>query len=97
MARAKSKFDQASDSTRLFFEECVEETSPYDDIDRTDLYNSYKNWCATNRINPVRPHQLYNAVFEIFRAESRKTNGRRVLRGLRLVSSDDESSRIRAA
>ena len=97
MVRAKNEFDQASDSTRLFLEECVEESSPYDEINRTDLYNSYKDWCETNRFRPVRPHQLYEAVFEIFRVETHKTNGIRVLQGLRLVSNDAESSQIRAA
>ncbi len=97
MVAAKNEFDQASDSTRLFLQECVEETSPYDKIDRADLYAAYKDWCAANRFRPVRPHQLYNAVWDIFRVETRKTNGRRVLHGLRLASEDAESTRIRAA
>ena len=86
MARAKEEFDQASDSTRLFLEERVEESSPYDEIKRADLYNAYKDWCAINRFRPVRPHHLYNSVWEIFRVKTHKTNGRRVLQGLRLVS-----------
>ena len=91
MARAKDEFDQASDSTRLFLEERVEESSPYDEIKRADLYNAYKDWCAINRFRPVRPHHLYNSVWEIFRVKTHKTNGRRVLQGLRLVSEDTDS------
>ena len=91
MARAKEEFDQASDSTRLFLEERVEESSPYDEIKRADLYNAYKDWCAINRFRPVRPHHLYNSVWEIFRVKTHKTNGRRVLQGLRLVSEDTDS------
>ena len=97
MASAKNEFDQASDSTRLFLEECVEESSPYDEVNRTDLYNSYKDWCEINRFRPVRPHQLYKSVWDIFRIETHKTNGLRVLQGLRLVSNDAESPQIRAA
>ena len=86
MARAKDDFDQASDSTRLFLAECVEECSPYDEIARTELYNAYKDWCALNRLNPVSAHRLYNSVWEIFRIKTHKRHGRRVLQGLQLVS-----------
>ena len=86
MARAKDEFDQASDSTRLFLEERVEECSPYDEIDRTDLYAAYKDWCASNRLNPVGAHRLYTSVWEIFRVETLKRRDRRVLQGLQLVS-----------
>ena len=85
MARAKDEFDQASDSTRLFLEECVEECSPYDEINRTELYNSYKDWCALNRLNPVGAHRLYTSVHDIFRIDTHNTNGRRVFKGIQLV------------
>ena len=86
MARAKDEFDQASDSTRLFLEERVEECSPYDEIDRTELYDAYKDWCASNRLNPVGAHRLYTSVWEIFRVGTLKRRDRRVLQGLQLVS-----------
>ena len=85
MAASKNKFDQASDSTRLFLEECVEESSPYDEINRTDLYNSYKDWCATNRLNPVGAHRLYTSVHDIFRIDTHNSHGRRLLKGIQLI------------
>ena len=91
MARAKEEFDQASDSTRLFLKERVEECSPYKEMNRTELYNAYKDWCALNRLNPVSAHRLYSSVWEIFRVETHKRHGRRVLCGLQLVSEDTES------
>ena len=92
MARAKDEFDQASDSTRLFLEERVEECSPYDEIDRTDLYNAYKDWCIFNRISPVGPHRLYKSVWDIFRVDTHKRRDRRVLQGLQFVKEDSEST-----
>ena len=86
MARAKEEFDQASDSTRLFLKERVEECSPYDEIDRTVLYSAYKDWCVFNRINPVSPQRLYKSVWEIFRVTTQKRHRSRVLQGLQLVS-----------
>ena len=97
MARAKDDFDQASDSTRLFLEECVEESSPYDEINRTELYGAYKDWCVFNRLSPVRAHDLYNSVWEIFRIKTHKTNGRRILQGIQLVKEDADPPQIRAS
>ena len=91
MARAKEEFDQASDSTRLFLKERVEECSPYDEIDRTVLYGAYKDWCVFNRINPVSPQRLYKSVWEIFRVTTQKRHRSRVLQGLQLVSEDAEA------
>ena len=88
MARAKDEFDQASDSTRLFLEECVEESSPYDEIDRTVLYSAYKDWCVFNRINPVSPQRLYKSVWDIFRIKTHKRTDRRVLQGIQLIKED---------
>ena len=85
MVAAKDQFDQASDSTRLFLEECVEESSPYDEINRTDLYNSYKDWCAINRLTPVSAHRLYTSVRDIFRIDTHNTNGRRLFKGIQIV------------
>ena len=88
MASAKNEFDQASDSTRLFLEECVEESSPYDEVNRTELYNSYKDWCVFNRINPVSPQRLYKSVWDIFRIKTHKRTDRRVLQGIQLIKED---------
>ena len=86
MVRAKDGFDQESDSTRAFLEECVEECSPYDEIDRTVLYAAYKDWCVFNRINPVSARRLYKSVWEIFRVDTHNTNGRRLFRGIQLIA-----------
>ena len=85
MAAAKEGFDQESDSIRLFLEERVEESSPYDEIDRTDLYAAYKGWCALNRVNPVSARRLYGSIWEIFRVETQKSHGRRLFRGIQLT------------
>ena len=73
MARAKDGFDQESDSTRLFLKECVEESSPYEEIDRTVLYAAYKDWCVFNRNNPVSARRLYKSVWEIFRVKMNRS------------------------
>ena len=96
MAAAKEEFDQASDSTRLFLRERVEECSPYEEIDRTELYNAYKDWCVFNRITPVSARRLYNSVWEIFRVKMNRSNGRRVLRGLQLVDETTPTDADRA-
>ena len=91
MVRAKDGFDQESDSTRLFLKECVEESSPYEEIDRTVLYAAYKDWCVFNRVSPVSARRLYKSVWEIFRVDTHKSHRRRVLQGLKLVSEDAEA------
>ena len=96
MVRAKDGFDQESDSTRLFLEERVEECSPYDEIDRTEVYAAYKDWCVFNRTNPVSPHRLYKSVWEIFRVKMNRSNGRRVLRGLQIVDETTPTDADRA-
>ena len=96
MVRAKDGFDQESDSTRLFLEERVEECSPYDEIDRTEVYAAYKDWCVFNRTNPVSPRRLYKSVWEIFRVKMNRSNGRRVLRGLQIVDETTPTDADRA-
>ena len=91
MARAKQGFDQESDSTRLFLKECVEECSPYEEIDRTVLYGAYKDWCVFNRNNPVSARRLYKSVWEIFRVDTHKRRDRRVFQCLKLVSENANS------
>ena len=92
MARAKDEFDQASDSTRLFLKERVEECSPYEEIDRTDLYAAYKDWCALNRLNPVSAHRLYNSVWDIFRVKTHKRQRTQAVQGHQFVSEDAEAT-----
>ena len=85
MVRAKDGFDQESDSTRLFLKERVEESSPYDEIDRTVLYGAYKDWCVFNRINPVSARRLYKSVWEIFRIDTHNSHGRHLFKGIQLI------------
>ena len=90
MARAKQGFDQESDSTRLFLQEHVEQSS-YDEINRTKLYGDYRDWCAINRVNPVSARRLYKSVWDIFRVETHKRRDCRVFQGLKLVSEDADA------
>ena len=60
-------------------------------LDRTELYAAYKDWCLLNRINPVGAHRLYKFVWEIFRVETRNTNGRRLFRGIQLVTETTQA------
>ena len=85
MARAKDEFDQASDSTRLFLKERVEECSPYEEIDRTDLYAAYKDWCVFNRFTPDSARRLYSSIWDVFRVKTDKSNGRRLFKSIRLL------------
>ena len=96
MVQAKDWFDQESDSTRLFLKECVEECSPYDEIDRTVLYGAYKDWCVFNHLTPVSARRLYSSIWEIFRVKMNRSNGRRVLRGLQLVDETTPTDADRA-
>ena len=91
MARAKHEFDQASDSTRLFLDECVEESSPYDEIDRTELYAAYKDWCVFNRFSPESARRFYGSIWDIFRIKTDRSHGRRLFKGIRLVDETPET------
>ena len=91
MVAARQGFERDSDSTRLFLEERVEESSPYDEIDRTDLYAAHKDWCALNRVNPVSARRLYKSVWDIFRIKTDRSHGRRLFKGIRLVDETPES------
>ena len=51
----------------------------------TQLYNAYKDWCASNRLNPLSARRLYSSVWEILRVNTHKTHGRRVLRGIQII------------
>ena len=91
MVRAKHEFDQASDSTRLFLDECVEESSPYDEIDRTELYAAYKDWCVFNRFSPESARRFYGSIWDIFRIKTDRSHGRRLFKGIRLVDETPET------
>ena len=51
----------------------------------TELYNAYKDWCISNRLSPISARRFYNSVWETFRAEMHRTNGRGLFRGIRLI------------
>ena len=89
MAAAKEEFDQASDSTRLFLRERVEECSPYDEIDRTEVYSAYKDWCVFNRINPVSARRLYSSIWDVFRIKTDRSHGRRLFKGIQLLPVEE--------
>ena len=89
MARAKQGFDQESDSTRLFLKECVEESSPYEEIDRTVLYAAYKDWCVFNRNNPVSARRLYSSIWDVFRIKMDRSHGRRLFKGIQLLPVEE--------
>ena len=89
MAAAKEEFDQASDSTRLFLRERVEECSSYDEIDRTVLYTAYKDWCALNRLNPVSARRFYSSIWEIFRIKTDRSHGRRLFKSIQLLPVEE--------
>ena len=61
------------------------------DLDRTEMYAAYKDWCVFNRFNPVGAHRLYKSVWEIFRVETRNTHGRRLFRGIQLVTETTQA------
>ena len=82
---ANDKFVLASDSTRLFLDEKVQECSFDEHVDRTELYRVYKDWCDVHRFGPVSAHRFYSSVWDVFRVETHNTNGRRLLRGIRLT------------
>ena len=89
MAVAKEEFDQASDSTRLFLRERVEECSPYDEIDRTVLYGAYKDWCVFNRFSPDSARRLYSSIWDVFRIKTDRSHGRRLFKGIQLLPVEE--------
>ena len=89
MAAAKQEFDQASDSTRLFLRERVEECSPYDEIDRTVLYGAYKDWCVFNRFSPDSARRLYSSIWDVFRIKTDRSHGRRLFKGIQLLPVEE--------
>ena len=78
----REEFDQESDSTRLFLKERVEECSPYEEIDRTEVYAAYKDWCVFNRFSPESARRFYGSIWDIFRIKMEKSNGRRLFKGI---------------
>ena len=91
MPSAEERFDQASDNTRAFLEETVQECSSAEHVDRIELCRLYKDWCVFNHINPVSARRLYKSVWEIFRVDTHKLRDRRVFQGLKLVSENANS------
>ena len=89
MAAAKEEFEQASDSTRLFLRERVEECSPYDEIDRTVLYGAYKDWCVFNRFSPDSARRLYSSIWDVFRIKTDRSHGRRLFKGIQLLPVEE--------
>ena len=89
MAAAKEEFDQASDSTRLFLRERVEECSPYDEIDRTEVYSAYKDWCVFNRFRPESARRFYGSIWDIFRIKTVRSHGRRLFKGIQLLPVEE--------
>ena len=90
MLDAKARFSALSDPTRLFLEERVERDDQAH-IYRTDLYRAYKDWCAFHKIKPLSAHRLYSTVQDTLRISTYKTNGRRLLNGIRLVSETEDT------
>ncbi len=48
------------------------------------ISNSMKHG-ALDRFSPISARRFYNSVWETFRAETHKTNGRRLFRSIRLI------------
>ncbi len=90
MLNAKARFNALSDPTRLFLDERVE-PSPDDQVLRPDLYRAYKTWCAFQKIRPVSAQVLYQSVKETLGISTYKTNGRRLLNGIRLVNETTDA------
>lgn len=84
---AKAGFSALSDPTRLFLEEQVE-LDDQSRLHRTDLYTAYKKWCAIHSVRPVRPQILYQTIQEALGVSTRKSNGRRMLEGIRLAHAE---------
>ena len=82
---ANEQFLLDSDSTRIFFDERVQECSLSEHVDRTELYGAYKSWCDVHRFRPATAHQFYNSVWDVFRIETFMTTGRRLFKGIRLL------------
>ncbi len=84
MLYARARFNVLSDPTRLFLEEQVEADEEACVL-RSELYTAYKKWCALHKVKPVRPQILYQTVNEILGVSTYKSNGRRLLNGIRLA------------
>ena len=83
-----SKTSSERSSTRL--------PTPYDEIDRTEMYAAYKDWCVFNRINPESARRFYGSIWDIFRIKMGKSNGRRLFKGIRLVEERTSADADRA-
>ena len=83
---AQEYFEWVSANTRAFLEASVQKCSSSEHVDRTELYRLYEDWCLRQRINPLGPHRFYNSVRDVFGVSSSRSHGRRLLRGIRLIS-----------
>ena len=85
MVRAKDGFDLVSDSTRLFFDERVQECSLDEHVNRSELYRAYRARCDVHRFSPVSAPRFYGSVWDVFRVEKFRTSRSRLFKGIRLV------------
>ena len=52
---------------------------------------AYKDWRVFNRISPDSARRFYGSIWDIFRIKMEKSNGRRLFKGIRLISETQQT------
>ena len=81
----REETDGGRDLVRFFTNAMFDKGFMFDEINRAELRSAYKDWCVSNRINPVSARRLYKSVWEVLRVDTHNTNGRRLFRGVQLI------------
>ena len=94
MPSDQEHFELVSADTRAFLEATLQRCSSSEHVDRTELYRLYMAWCNLFRIYPVSARRLYESVRDGFRVSTSRSNGRRLLRGIRIIPGNPVLSAI---
>ena len=58
-------------------------------LDRTVLYDAYKDWCVFNRFSPESARRFYGSIWDIFRIKTYRSHGRRLFKGIQLLPVEE--------
>lgn len=95
VAAATETYATDQDTVARFVAECCrtgDVNAPHLRTRTTDLRSAYETWCRTEGETPVSPRALTLALRARFGVESAKSNGSRLLLGIRLDDTDTTQS-----
>ncbi|MET8332177.1 DNA primase family protein [Streptosporangium canum] len=86
---AKAHFNRQIDQVRTWLHECAEIGEGFPPINRTALYNQYKEWVKENGVGQLKSTEFYDRMVSIDGITAKKIGGTRYLAGFKLLPRDD--------